>query len=173
MINAGGPTPLTPLNWDGGHEEADMHDLTTPSSDDLLAKYIPPAFQPRIFISHINKDEDWDKFSCHIKLEDGHWFAVIDDEIYCSLGKSYPHLPYRNMTKYLILQSPFSAICGAYASLFCVCAIRDSDPMSQIAENTTFVVSNSRSYQYDVHHKDINTRNDNDQYVARLYNHLR
>lgn len=149
-----------------------MHDMTTPSSGEILKKYLPSTLRPIIWISNENPEEEYDSYDYHIVLKDGHWFADVKGCIYDSLGKPHPDLLQFNKTKYLILQSAVSAVCGAYASLFCISAIESGDPITklQIDNRTHFVLSDKSTYSHDVRHKDKDIRDENDKFVSSFFN---
>jgi hypothetical protein len=177
MINTESDPPLVPTNtlWDSSCGEPDMKNFNTPLADSILQDYIPSDLRDKIFITNLTPESDFHKYDEHIILKDGHWFAIIKDRIYCSLGKPYRDMNFENETKYLILQSPNSAVCGAYATLFCVSSIRNNDPLQELNIGTEchFVCTDANNFAYDVLHKDVDVRNTNDQMIAQIYNKQR
>lgn len=171
MISTDSIFPLHAPNWDGSNNDADLKDYATPSTGSFLRKVLPPAIRDKVWISTVNRDPA-NLYKSQIHLINGHWMSIIDDCIYCSLGGNYsdefPDI--ENETKYMIRQTPYSAVCGAYVVLFCIGEESGGDPMAYIEPITNPVMSFSKNYDYDLLRTGINQRIDNDRNVTYEFN---
>lgn len=171
MINTESPFPLTSHDWNGSNGEANLSDYVTPSTGQVLKNAMPPSIRDRVWISTINQDPAC-LYKSQIHLINGHWMTICNNKIYCSLGGNYKdEFPgVENVTKYEIRQDPHSAVCGAYVMLFCLGSEDSGDPLIYVEPITNIVYSDSDNYLFDVVHKDIPIRIDNDSNVATAFN---
>lgn len=159
------------------NDAPDMSNWTTPSNMYyLMAQKIPSAYKEDIFCDTFTNGIEWPNYKVGVFLENSHWFAVVKPTphlwyIYDSLGKlhhpkidAYEHKQknVKNMTSCKIFQSPNTAICGAYAILYCISFLKHKNASSIFNGSCRTVNTTPTNYQIDVYGKDLEIRKQND-----------
>lgn len=151
----------------------DLQALKAPSTPRSLYRALPPTLKPVTWVTSIHSPKDAHNYRFKIILHRGHFFAIIDDSIYDSLGQPHetPFDDYSNVTLYRIFQADTSAVCGLYAILFCYGAYAHDSPFAFLHDLVP-VVSDAHNFRRDLLEKDLETRRSNDMKCIRAYHSL-